>query len=118
MPRAKQRFSLGELGSILKDNINRAVTRPTIHGYIPHEKQIEFHSSVDQGRLYIGGNRSGKTVGGTVEDIWWLKGVHPYLQTPSPPIQGRIVTVSYIEGIQKIIIPELAKWLPPSDLIN
>lgn len=118
MARAKEKFTLGELGSLLKDNINRAVTRPTIHGYIPHEKQIEFHSATDQGRLYIGGNRSGKTVGGTVEDIWWLKGVHPYLNTPAPPVRGRIVTVSYIEGIQKIIIPELAKWLPPSDLIN
>lgn len=116
--RPKTKYSVAELGSLFKDGLSKAVTRPTIHGYIPHEKQIEFHSAIDSIRLYIGGNRSGKTVGGTVEDIWWLLGKHPYLKTPEPPVRGRIVTVSYIEGIQKIIIPELAKWLPPSDLIN
>lgn len=116
--RPKEKYSVKELSSIFSANLTKAVSRPTIHGYIPHEKQIEFHSAVDQIRLYIGGNRSGKTVGGTVEDIWWLKGEHPYLETPPPPVRGRVVTVSYIEGIQKIIIPELAKWLPPSDLIN
>lgn len=110
--------SLTEIGDLVKDGLIRARTRPTVHNYVPHDKQVRFHSAPEKGRLYIGGNRSGKTVGGIVEDIWWMRGIHPYRQVFKPPIRGRIVTVSYIEGIQKIVIPEITKWLPPSDLIN
>lgn len=117
MPRRKD-LSVAEIGGLLKEGLTRAVTRPTIHSYKPHPKQIQFHSGLERGKLYIGGNRSGKTVGGIVEDIWWLRGEHPYREVFKPPIRGRIVTVSYTEGIKLIIIPELAKWLPPSDLIN
>ena len=120
MPRraVDKSISLQELGGLLKDGLNRAVNRPTVHGYKPHAKQIAFHSSQDQGRLYIGGNRSGKTVGGVIEDIYYLRGQHPYRRVPQPPVRGRIVTVSYTEGIEMIIIPELTKWIPPSELIN
>jgi phage terminase large subunit-like protein len=111
-------LSVDEIGSLLKEGLSQAVTRPTIHGYKPHPKQIKFHSSTKKGRLYIGGNRAGKTVGGTVEDIWRMRGQHPYQKVPPPPTRGRICTISYTEGIEKIIIPELSRWLPPSDLIN
>jgi len=115
---AKKSLSVEELGGLLKEGLVKAVTRPTIHGYKPHETQTRFHQGEQQGKLYIGGNRSGKTVGGIVEDIWWLRGEHPFRNLFKPPVRGRIVTVSYTEGIKLIIIPELAKWLPPSDLIN
>lgn len=110
--------TVAEIGDLVKEGLTRARTRPTVHNYVPHEKQVRFHSTPEKGRLYIGGNRSGKTVGGIVEDIWWMRGQHPYRKVFKPPIRGRIVTVSYIEGIQKIVIPEITKWLPPSDLIN
>lgn len=118
MARKKQNFSVTDISGILKDGLSRAVSRPSIYGYVPHDKQIKFHTAPEKGRLYIGGNRSGKTVGGTVEDIWWLRGQHPYRQVPPPPVRGRIVTTSFNEGVKQIIIPELAKWIPPSDLIN
>lgn len=111
-------LSLEELGSLVKEGLSRAVTRPSVYAYKPHDKQIIFHSNQHKGRLYIGGNRSGKTVGGIVEDIWWLLGQHPYRKVPEPPVRGRIVTVSYTEGVKQIIIPELARWLPPSALKN
>lgn len=117
MPKKKE-LGLDELGGLFKESLTRAVTRPTVHGYVPHEKQKIFHSARERGRLYIGGNRSGKTVGGIVEDIWRMRGYHPYQEIPPAPTYGRIVTVSYTEGIELIIKPELAKWLPPSDLIN
>lgn len=118
MKRKPEALSFDTLGALALEGLTRARTRPTVHGYVPHEKQINFHQAPEKGRLYIGGNRSGKTVGGIVEDIWWLRGQHPYRTVFKPPIRGRIVTVSYIEGIQKIVIPEITKWLPPSDLIN
>lgn len=93
-------------------------TRPNIYGYKPHAKQIAFHSSQAKGRLYIGGNRSGKTTGGIAEDIMWLTGRHPYRVVPQAPVAGRIVSVDFLNGIEKIIRPELARWLPPSELLG
>lgn len=100
------------------NSFSTAIVRPSIFRYVPHEKQVLFHSATSKGRLYIGGNRSGKTVGGITEDVFRLRGDHPLQRVPQPPIRGRIVTVSYTEGIKLIILPELAKWLPPSDLVN
>lgn len=110
--------TLSEIAAQLKEGLRRAALRPTINTYVPHEKQVVFHKDASKGRLYIGGNRSGKTVGGCVEDIWYLLGKHPWRKTPEPPVRGRIVTVSYTEGVKQIIIPELTKWIPPSQLIN
>lgn len=114
----KKESDLSEINELISIGLKRSISRPTINGYVPHDKQIKFHSSQAKGRLYIGGNRSGKTVGGVVEDIWRLKGEHPYQPVPPPPIRGRIVTVSYTEGINLIVKPEFQKWLPPSLLIN
>lgn len=117
MPR-KTDLTVNEISGLLREGLTKAVTRPTIHGYKPHDKQIQFHSSTSQGRLYIGGNRSGKTVGGIVEDVFRMRGQHPYQPVPPAPTSGRIVTVSLVEGILDIVLPELAKWIPPSDLKN
>lgn len=93
--------------------------QPNIHGYKPHEKQVLFHSSSARGRLYIGGNRSGKTTGGIVEDIWMSTKKHPYrANILNRPCRGRVVGVDFLQGVQKIILPQFARWLPPSELIN
>ena len=100
----------------LAEQLKIQAVRPNILGYRPHDKQRMFHSSEAKNKLYIGGNRSGKTTGGIAEDIYWLTGKHPFRQTPPPPVAGRIVSVDFINGIEKIIRPELARWLPPSEL--
>lgn len=102
----------------LAEKLKLQATKPNIYGYQPHAKQIAFHSSDAKGRLYIGGNRSGKTTGGIAEDIFWLTGRHPYRVTPPPPVRGRIVSVDFLNGVEKIIRPELARWLPPSELLG
>lgn len=106
----------GEALSFLAERLKTQANRPNIRAYKPHKKQVDFHSSDAKGRLYIGGNRSGKTTGGIAEDIFWLTGRHPYRVTPPPPIAGRIVSVDFLNGIEKIIKPELARWLPSSEL--
>lgn len=101
----------------LTDGLARVAHTPDINSYDPHPKQLKFHSSNKKVRLYIGGNRSGKTTGGIVEDIWWLTGRHPYLDIPRHrPVAGRIVSVDFLNGVQKIIIPQLKQWVPPSQL--
>lgn len=121
MPPKKKKAELDSPNAVyrlLGERLKATATRPNVWGYKAHAKQVIFHSSESRIRLYIGGNRSGKTTGGIVEDIWWLTGRHPYRPTPPPPIRGRIVTVDFTNGLEKIILPEFARWIPPSDLIN
>jgi phage terminase large subunit-like protein len=100
----------------MAEGIRVQVLRPNIFGYDPHERQVEFHSSPAQKRLFLGGNRSGKTVGGATEAVMWLTGKHKYLQTPEPPVRGRCVSVDFLNGVEKIVKPEVARWMPSSAL--
>lgn len=103
----------------LIDQMKSASIRPTINGYVPHAKQKIFHSSAARGKLFIGGNRSGKTCAGGAEMVMRLTGKHPYRKLPHDlPIRARAIGVDFIEGVQKIILPEIARWMPPSELIN
>lgn len=99
-------------GEQIQANVN-----PLEH-YKPHEKQLKFHQMQKDVRLYIGGNRSGKSVGGVVEDIWWAAGVHPFINTPTPPLAGRVVAVDFINGVEKILFPIFKKWCPDEYLVG
>lgn len=83
---------------------------------MPHAKQETFHKSTARKKLFIGGNRSGKTVGGATEAVWWSTGTHPYRHVPEPPTYGRIVSVDFKQGVEKIVRPEIARWMPPSQI--
>lgn len=120
MPRATTRrnpnLSLSDMFATMSEEIRYGSHTPNINAYIPHVKQEKFHKAVEKKRLYIGGNRSGKTTGGIVEDIWWLTHRHPYRNIPDRPIAGRIICVDFLNGIEKIIKPQLKQWVPPSEL--
>lgn len=113
--------STDDLLSQVITGLRTAAVRPNVLGYVPHKKQALFHNATTKGRLYIGGNRSGKTTGGVVEGIWRLTGKHPaakppFIATPERPIRGRVVGVDYPNGIEKILLPEYARWTPASSL--
>lgn len=114
----KKPDSLNDLLSELGRGLTRVATRPDANSYKAHEKQVLFHESLARHKLFIGGNRSGKTVVGVIEDIWWLAGTHPYRETPRPPIRGRLVCVDFPNGWEKVIKPTLMQWIPPSLLID
>lgn len=115
-PRQKKIANIQDAFRNLGENLARVADFPDINSYIPHAKQLRFHSASKRIRLYIGGNRSGKTTGGIVEDIWWLTRNHPYQRIPDRPIAGRIISVDFLNGIEKIIKPQLKQWIPPSQL--
>lgn len=117
MPKQKQQ-TLEEMMLELAHGITTGIKRPNFLQYKPNVKQERFHKSRKKGRQYIGGNRSGKTTGGIVEDLWWLTGKHPFIRTPEPPIFGRLVTVDFKQGVNQIILPQLQQWCPKSYLIN
>lgn len=102
----------------LRAGLDKQAKRPNLYAYRPHIKQRIFHKSQKYTRLYIGGNRSGKTTGGVVEDIFWAIGKHPFRKVPDTPIRGRVCAVDFTQGVEKIILPEFARWVPPSFLIN
>src|SRR5687767_6636255 len=104
MPAKKQATAADLLRSVAS-GLRTAATRPNFHGYNPHEKQMKFHSSPAKTRLFLGGNRSGKTVGGAVEACWYCTGKHPYRLTPKPPVRGRVVSVDFLNGVEKIVKP-------------
>lgn len=81
--------------------------------YQPHTIQEKLHTNACKIRAYFGGNRSGKTTFGAVETLWWCLGMHRYRDDiPEPPINARVCCTDFINGIQKIILPEFKKWLP------
>lgn len=140
MPAPK--IDLGEAFRTMSEEFRTRSSTPNVHGYTPHYKQNMFHShgrltlpkgtkgifvdlviggiiadktSLKLFRLYIGGNRSGKTVGGIVEDVWWVTKSHPYIDLDAiwpEPIRGRVVTTNFKDGWEKIIRPEFVRWTP------
>jgi phage terminase large subunit-like protein len=102
----------------LGEGLQEAAHQPNLYDYVPSSKQELFHKDANPDRLYIGGNRSGKSLGSTIEAIWWLTHTHPYRKTPDGPIRGRVVAVDFLNGVDKIILPLYKQWLPKTYLIN
>lgn len=109
-------FDLGDLFREVGEGLVKQAREPNVHGYVPHEKQEEFHSDEAFGRLFLGGNRSGKSVAGTVESIWWLTNTHPFIETPPPPVRGRAIGVDFTKGVEQILLPLYKRWTPPEVL--
>lgn len=90
-----------------------------LDNYKPMPAQKLFHKSTKQGRIYSGGNRGGKTVGGGAEAVMWLEGRHPvHSKDFPPPVRGRIVAVDFDRGVELIVKPEIKRWIDPKLLIN
>jgi phage terminase large subunit-like protein len=102
----------------LSAGIKQQAREPNIYGYTPHPKQLPFHESTAKKKLFIGGNRCGKTFSSIAEDIWWARGQHPYRKVPPAPTRGRIHGVDFLQGVQKILLPQFGRLVPPSLLKN
>lgn len=109
---------VGEALALLAEQLRQTVATPNLLAYKPHRKQDDFHRSPARIRLYIGGNRGGKTTAGATEALWWCSRRHPYKAIPDRKIHGRVVGVDYDHGIAQIVLPEIRRWVIPSDLIN
>lgn len=119
MPRrSTPQFTPEEMFQKMAEGLKAQAARPNIYAYRPHKKQLMFHTNPKHTRLYIGGNRSGKTVGGGTEAAYWLMKKHPYRKLPLPegPIRMRGVAVDFNYGVDMIMLPELVRWIPPSFL--
>lgn len=102
--------------ALLLEEKKRRVRENGIKYYMPQLQQIPFHLSTKRIRAAFGGNRSGKTVGGSCEAVWYATGTHPSKKIPIPNF-GRIICTDFTNGIEKVILPEIYKWMP-KDMIE
>jgi phage terminase large subunit-like protein len=74
-----------------------------------HLKQIDFHKSNKRNRWMFGGNRTGKTVSGGVEAVWFATGEHPYKKIEAS--SGWVVSLTN-EVQRDVAQKEILRWLP------
>ena len=116
-----QGISLSQMLTQAASDLATATVKPNMLMYKPGDKQCYFHESILREKLFIGGNRSGKTYANIMECVWWLTKKHPFrpeVNAIIEPIRGRYVSVSKLEGIEMIAIPYFKQFLPSSELIN
>lgn len=88
----------------------------------PHPKQHEFLSSHDPVKAFFGGNQSGKTTAGIIDDI--IQAVDREALPErlgrykkfEPPFYCRIVAPDLQTTVEKVIFEKLREWLPRSQL--
>lgn len=119
-PQADSKLTLEDMLGEIAESLAKQAAEPNLHAYEPHEKQQQFHKSTAHQKLFIGGNRSGKTVAGITEDLWWVTRRHPHRRIPSDTIiRGRVLGDGFEKGtINEVLIPTMKRWVIPSDLIN
>lgn len=100
----------------LAEGLSDRAANPGMDGYKPHAKQLLFHQSTDYVRLYIGGNRAGKTHGAVMEDLYFATGTHPYIKTPPPPVRIRVIVVDIVQGLGEIMLPKFKSLVRKKDL--
>lgn len=120
-PRRKKDTGLSP-ADILKQmaqEARQASEKPNIYNYQPHYKQQIFHSSDMPQKIFLGGNRSGKTYGGVSEDVIRLTKDTRYMRFDyEEPTRGRVVAVDLVRGVEQILLPYFRQFIPPSKLIN
>ena len=74
----------------------------------PHNDQLGFFECGVKEHAAFGGNRSGKTLVGLMKAIFLSIGEHPTLSKRfPPPVYGRIISTSWEQGIQAVILKQL-----------
>lgn len=118
MPRNPDPFDENDALRLIMEGLKKQVYAPNMHRYVPHPKQLEFHEDQHKERLFVAGNRSGKSLSCVIEGIYYLTHTHPYRKTPDGPVRGRVVAVDFLNGIDKTILPLYKQWLPVEYLID
>jgi len=112
-------LSMADMLSQIKEGLIQQAEKPNLYAYKANPKQAKFHEDPRFGRIYIGGNQSGKTTGSVVEALWWATKKHPFRKFKTQgPMHGRIVVVDFLEGMEKIVLPQIMRWVPAIELKN
>lgn len=81
-----------------------------------HLKQLLFHQSMAKSRFVFGGNRTGKSVCGALETIWYATGTHPYVQLDHA-CHGWVVSLT--RQVQRDVAQaKILQYLPPEWIVK
>lgn len=90
--------------------------------YKPHAKQVPFHESRDSLKAFLGGNRSGKTTAGIVDDLIQTvdrdslpEHLRQYKKW-EPPFYCRIVAPDFVSTMEGVIFQKIKEWAPKGQL--
>jgi hypothetical protein len=92
-----------------------------LYKYFPHPKQLAFHRFVRQIRVFLGGNRSGKSVAGILDDLINAvdrEALPPWLEQFKiweAPFRCRIITPDFGRPFHAVL-ETIRQWVPPSQL--
>ena len=93
--------------------------------YYPHPKQDTFHRAHVALRGFFGGNRSGKTTAGILDDIIQAvdfdalpERLQPYRKWGDGPFYGRIIAPDFTSTMEGVIFQKLREWVPPDQLVG
>jgi len=82
--------------------IEAITSRFALRLYKPNVGQLRFHQCPKRCRIEFGGNRTGKTEGGTVEAMWFVTGTHPFRMVL--PSSGWVVSSTF--EVQRDVVQE------------
>ena len=93
-----------------------------LEAYVPHVKQVVFHSSMEDLKVFLGGNRSGKTTAGIVDDLIQALDVGDVpehlraFKRWSPPFFCRVITPDLGQTLDQVVLQKIREWCPPGAL--
>jgi len=81
-----------------------------------HQKQLSFHHSLAKSRFVFGGNRTGKSVCGAMETIWYATGLHPFVKIDHA-CDGWVVSLT--RQVQRDVAQaKILQYLPPEWIVK
>jgi len=81
-----------------------------------HKKQLAFHQSLAKSRFVFGGNRTGKSVCGAMETIWYATGLHPFVKVDHA-CDGWVVSLT--RQVQRDVAQaKILQYLPPEWIVK
>jgi hypothetical protein len=105
----------------LLDEAVELLDQNPLQGYFPHGKQTAFHESQQKVKVFVGGNRSGKTTAGVADNLIQAldRDVIPerlqQFKKWEPPFYCRIVTPDFTRTMAAVL-EAVRKWVPTDQL--
>lgn len=104
--------------------IRRQIDRNPLWGVVPHSRQVEYLVATQMIVAFVGGNRSGKTFSGALDDViqvlpeqWIPPWLLPYKRW-FEPIDWRVGTVNERTTLNQVILPIYRKLIPREALMG
>lgn len=115
------KLSNQELASIAKklSEIDQANKKRSLDKYLEtaNPGQLQFHQAQKRVRFYLGGNRSGKTTGGTAEELFYALGVHPFKKIKLPN-KGAVILQDFENHCRNVYENKVKEWCPAGAIVK